>query len=44
MAVTETAQLLGISRGTVSKIMTAYEKEGKTRDRRTLNRILWKNH
>ena len=27
--VTETTQLLGISRGTVSKVMKAYEKEGK---------------
>ena len=28
--VTEIAQLLGISRGTVSKVMAAYEKEVKT--------------
>ena len=28
--VTESAQLLGITKGTVWKVMTAYEKEGKT--------------
>ena len=57
--VPETAQLLEISRSTISKIMTADEKVGKTssaqhkssrssslfkRDRRTLNRIVRKDH
>ena len=30
VTVTETAQMLSISRGTVSKVMSAFEKEGKT--------------
>ena len=29
-SVTETARMLGVSRGTVSKVLTAFEREGKT--------------
>jgi hypothetical protein len=56
---TKTATLLGILRGTDSKVMSAYMNQGKTasakrnsrgelklteRDRRTLRRIVLKNH
>jgi transposase len=56
---TETATLLGVSRATVCKVMSAYTNHGKTtpvkrnsgrnsalteRDRRTLRRIVSKNH
>ncbi|XP_076047333.1 uncharacterized protein LOC143028856 [Oratosquilla oratoria] len=58
-SITKTAELLGVSRVIVSKVMTAFEREGKTssakhrsgrklklseRDRRTLNRIVRKDH
>jgi predicted transcriptional regulator len=56
-SVTECATLLGASRATVSKVMSAYTNHGKTtsakrnsgrksaeRDRRTLRRIISKNH
>jgi hypothetical protein len=58
-SVTKTVLLLGVSRATVSEIMSAYTNHGKTtsakrhsgqkstltrRDRRTLRRIVSKNH
>jgi transposase len=58
-SVIKTATLLGASRATVSKVMSAYTNRGKTtsakrnsgrnstlteRDRRTLRRIVSKNH